>query len=145
MELPALLWAEFSSASACVFVCPADKASSGIEYGFPLRHVLPVRKAFSSLLLGSQNSTSRLRLALRSLKTSVRARSRGLPAMGRGTCRPMLQFAFSFVIFFPPFRYGHDFRALSPERKSPQRSIHYGARGQCREENQQNQEEAADA
>ena len=34
-----------------------------------------------------------------------------------------LRFAFSFVIFFPPFRYRHDFRALSrqEEEKAPQR------------------------
>ena len=41
-----LLWAEFFQRIREVFIRHADRLSGGIEYGFPLRHVLPVRKAF---------------------------------------------------------------------------------------------------
>lgn len=66
-----------------VFVCHADRLPGGIEYGFPLRHVLPVRKAFEF----TSSEVAEQHLAVASpfaLPQNVRPRvHEGLPAIGQ--------------------------------------------------------------
>ena len=131
-----------------VFIRHADRLSGSIEYGFPLRHVLPVRKAFKF----APSEVAEQHLAVASpfaLPQNVRPRvHEGLPAIGQEHADHFVTVRFLFRHLFSSFRYRHDFRALScqEEKESPAASIRYGARGRCREGNRhQNQEEAADA